>query len=166
MLDQEPTGSHGHAGDHSVAHYDLVVVGAGIAGLNALHAASLYLPPTAKVLLIDAKDKSGGMWTIAYDYVRLHQPHPLFTVGATQWTWRKPPDYLATRDEVQAHLASCLATLRGKLALEERFGQYVSAVREVPVSGHWQAEVAFHKVGDPTDTTTVTADRVIHAAGC
>jgi len=145
--------------------YDLVVVGAGIAGLNALHAAALYLPRTARVLLVDAKDRSGGMWTIAYDYVRLHQPHPLFTVGAEQWTWRKPPNYLATRDEVQAHLASCLATLRGKLDLEERFGHSVSDVREVPVSGHWGAEVDFHKVGDPTETTTVNADRVIYAAG-
>ncbi|MCR9134519.1 MAG: NAD(P)-binding protein [Alphaproteobacteria bacterium] len=56
--------------------YDLVIIGAGIAGLNALHAASVYLPTSARILLIDEKDAPGGMWTMAYEYVRLHQPHP------------------------------------------------------------------------------------------
>jgi flavin-dependent dehydrogenase len=41
--------------------YELVVVGAGIAGLNALSAASEYLPKGARVLLVDQKDAPGGM---------------------------------------------------------------------------------------------------------
>jgi hypothetical protein len=46
------------------------------------------------------------MWNTAYDYVRLHQPHPMFTVGDMKWAWNKPRDYLAKRDEVRDHLAS------------------------------------------------------------
>jgi phytoene dehydrogenase-like protein len=37
--------------------YDLVVVGAGIAGLNALNSAAEYLPKGARVLLLDQKTK-------------------------------------------------------------------------------------------------------------
>ena len=165
VLDQRRLDASGHQAERQHSHYDLVVIGAGIAGLNALHAASLYLPPTARILLIDAKDRPGGMWTIAYDYVHLHQPHPLFTVGGSQWEWRKPRHYLAARDEVQHHLASCLQTLRDKLDVGERFGFYVSEVREVPHSPIWGAEVDFHRVGDPSEAYTIEADRVIHASG-
>ena len=165
VLDQNRLGVNGDQAERLDSQYDLVVVGAGIAGLNALHAASRHLPPTARVLIIDVKDSPGGMWTMAYDYVRLHQPHPLFTVGGSKWTWRKPPHYLAAGDEVQQHLASCLETLRDQFDVEERFGHYVSDVREVSRSGNWGAQVDFRKVGDPNKTITVEADRVIHAAG-
>lgn len=105
MLDQSIRGSVPE-GNAETAFYDLVVVGAGIAGLNALYAAVQYLPKNARVLLIDQKAGPGGMWNTAYDYVRLHQPHPMFTVGDMKWAWNKPRDYLAKRDEVRDHLAS------------------------------------------------------------
>lgn len=60
---------------------DLCILGAGIAGLNALFAASRYLTRDQKVVLIDRRPNAGGMWNAAYDYVRLHQPHPMFTAG-------------------------------------------------------------------------------------
>ena len=147
------------------SNYDLVVIGAGIAGLNALHVATQYLPLSSRILLIDAKDRPGGMWTFAYDYVRLHQPHPLFTVANEKWKWRKPRHYLAQRDEVQQHLAGCLETLSDKFDLETRFGHFASDVREVNRSGTWMAEVDCHRIDNPGSSTTVTAGRVIHAAG-
>ena len=165
MPDQNTLTEHRDQTEEQKSHYDLVVVGAGIAGLNALHAASLYLPSSSRILLIDAKEKPGGMWTKAYDYVRLHQPHPLFTVAGMKWNWRKPSHYLAARDEVQEHLASCLETLRDQFHVEERFGHLVSDVREVKRAGTWGAEIDFHRVEDPDVTITVDADRVIHAAG-
>lgn len=165
MSDQSPINARDDPAQACSAHYDLVIVGAGIAGLNALHAATLFLPKSARVLLIDAKDAAGGMWNETYDYVRLHQPHPLFTVAGMRWKWRKPPDYLATRDEVKQHLAQCLQALRQRLDLELRFGHAVSAVTELRRSGVWKAEVVFHDVADPDRPITVEADRVIHAAG-
>jgi cation diffusion facilitator CzcD-associated flavoprotein CzcO len=77
--------------------FELVVVGAGVAGLNALYAATHYLPNGAKVLLVDQKQAAGGMWNTAYDYVRLHQPDTMFTVGDMRWSWDKPSHYLAQR---------------------------------------------------------------------
>ena len=48
MLDQSNRGAVSE-GDAETACYDLVVVGAGIAGLNALYAAVQYLPKNARV---------------------------------------------------------------------------------------------------------------------
>ena len=123
MLDHATETSGDLATHTDGAHFDLVVIGAGIAGLNALYAASQYLPTGAKALLLDQKPAAGGMWTEVYDYVRLHQPHPMFTVGDMKWNWRKPKDYLASRDEVQNHLQSCLKQMAQKLQLTEGFGQ-------------------------------------------
>lgn len=148
-----------------VETYELVVVGAGIAGLNALSTASEYLPKGARVLLLDQKDAPGGMWNTAYDYVRLHQPHPMFTVGNMKWNWRKPRDYLAARDEVQNHLSSALAPIGEKVALETEFQRTVALCIEVETDRGPMAEVRFHPNGEPGNSKTVLAKRAIHASG-
>jgi hypothetical protein len=145
--------------------YDLVVVGAGIAGLNALNSAAEYLPKGARVLLLDQKTKPGGMWTSAYDYVRLHQPHPMFTVGNQTWDWSRPRAYLAARDEVQAHLAGCLVRSAADLALTEGYGMTATACTEVMTPKGARGQVTFHPNGDAGSLATVTADQVIEAEG-
>ncbi len=145
--------------------YDLVVIGAGIAGLNALNAACEYLPKGARVLLLDEKDTAGGMWNIAYDYVRLHQPHPMFTVGNQKWHWQKPRHYLAARDEVRDHLVGALHSLSEHVALTTGFGQTVTSCEEVMTEHGPMAEVVYHAVSAKTTTQTVRAKRAIHASG-
>ena len=72
--------------DTAVESCDVCIVGAGIAGLNALFVASRYLSSDQKVILIDRRPRVGGMWVDTYPYVRLHQPHPMFTAGNIKWT--------------------------------------------------------------------------------
>ncbi|MCV7368496.1 potassium transporter [Mycolicibacterium duvalii] len=101
---------------------DLCVVGAGIAGLNALFVASRYLGRNRKVLLIDRRPRVGGMWIDTYPYVRLHQPHPMFTAGNIGWTLNREPSYLASKDEVLDHFSHCLAEIKDRLTVDERYG--------------------------------------------
>jgi cation diffusion facilitator CzcD-associated flavoprotein CzcO len=82
---------------------DLCILGAGIAGLNALFVASRYLSPSSRVVLVDRRAGVGGMWLSTYDYVGLHQPHPLFTAGNIPWTFGKERSHLATGAEVLSH---------------------------------------------------------------
>lgn len=106
---------------------ELIVVGAGIAGLNALAVAGNYLTPRDRVVLVDSRHQAGGMWLDTYDFVRLHQPYAIFTAGNTPWQLRKPASHLATRDEVVDHLLHCVEVARVKVNLEERYGrEYVS----------------------------------------
>lgn len=146
-------------------HYDLVVVGAGVAGLNALYAAVQYLPKTASVLLIDQKDGAGGMWNTAYDYVRLHQPHPMFTVGDLKWSWNKPRDYLAKRDEVRDHLATSIAAVEKMASLSTQFGHTVASWEEIKTKQGFRARLTVHPNGDSREASTVDADRAIIASG-
>jgi len=164
MLDQTSTlTAPGH--EKVTATYDLVVAGAGVAGLNALYAAKAYLPKGARVLLIDQKQAAGGMWNTAYDYVRLHQPHPVFTVGDMKWDWKRPRDYLAERDDVRGHLASALGSVSNSVNLETAFGHTVIACDEVRTDQGYRAQVSFHPNGSPEQAKTVEAMRAIHAPG-
>ncbi|GLB86405.1 hypothetical protein Mkiyose1665_08640 [Mycobacterium kiyosense] len=101
---------------------DVCIVGAGIAGLNALFSASRYLSPDQKVVLVDRRARVGGMWVDTYPYVRLHQPHPMFTAGNIKWTLGKDPSYLATKGEVLDHLRYCLDVIKQRVQVAEYFG--------------------------------------------
>jgi len=151
--------------DAATTCYDLAVVGAGIAGLNALYAAVQYLPKNSRVLLIDQKTGAGGMWNTAYDYVRLHQPHPMFTVGDLKWAWNKPRDYLAKRDEVRDHLASSLQAVAKRVDLSTRFDHTVTSCEEVETGRGTRARLALHPNGQPDQVFAVEATRAIYASG-
>lgn len=108
--------------DTNIIECEVCVLGAGIAGLNALFAVSRHLSARDKVVLIDRKDAPAGMWRTTYDYVRLHQPHPMFTVGNIRWRNQPDPYHLATRAEVVDHLQHCFEQLSGRAQLEPQFG--------------------------------------------
>ena len=102
--------------------FDLCIVGAGYTGLNAAFVASQYLPTSARVLVLDKHQRPGGMWNDAYSYVRLHQPYRMFTAGNIPWTLKRERSYLATRDEVAAHLRHCFDVISQRFNVDARWG--------------------------------------------
>jgi len=139
----------------------LCIIGAGIAGLNALFAASRYLAPTDKVVLVDRNAAPGGMWTETYDYVRLHQPHRMFTAGDIPWQPVRDPAYLADKVEVLDHINECLVQLRKRVALVEYYGYEFGELVESPD----QVNIAFRGVGDDQAPLEVTAQKCVKAFG-
>jgi hypothetical protein len=105
--------------DVEVDRCDLCIV---LAGLNALFVASRYLSRDQKVILVDSRKSVGGMWVDTYPYVRLHQPHPVFTAGNIKWTLGQDRSYLATKGEVLDHLQHCLNVIKDSVKVEELFG--------------------------------------------
>ena len=143
----------------SADHYDLCLVGAGYAGLNSLFVASQYLPATARVLVLDKHEQAGGMWNDAYSYVRLHQPYQMFTAGNIAWTLGRERSYLATRDEVAAHLRHCFDVVSKRLDIDARWGwEYLDHTEE-------GASVVVTARDPGGDISTFTADRFIDATG-
>ncbi|MGR8920580.1 MAG: potassium transporter [Gammaproteobacteria bacterium] len=145
----------------SAETFSLCVVGAGIAGLNALYVASEYLGPTDRVLLVDAGDGFGGMWNATYPYVRLHQPHPMFTTGDVRWDIPEPPGHLATREEILAHFRRCVDVIRSRVTLVERYG-YRYATHAEDATG---VTTRFAAVRDGQSPLTVRSPRLIKAFG-
>jgi hypothetical protein len=138
---------------------ELIVIGAGIAGLNALAVAGRYLSPRDRVTLVDSRPRAGGMWVDTYDFVRLHQPHPIFTAGNVAWQLGKPASHLAARDEVLDHLRHCVDVARTKVDLEERFGwDYIEHAEA-------RGTVTVTVRGPDGRTETLTTKRLIKAYG-
>ncbi|MFE6858280.1 FAD-dependent oxidoreductase [Nocardia sp. NPDC057668] len=138
---------------------DVCVVGAGIAGLNALFVAGRYLSRDQKIILVDRHPRAGGMWVDAYPYVRLHQPHPLFTAGDIKWTIHEDRSYLASRSEVLEHFAHCVRVIGQRVRVEEFYGcDYVS---------HEEAEggVRVSCTGPDGLPLEITATKLIKAFG-
>ncbi|MGX9792357.1 FAD-dependent oxidoreductase [Mycobacterium sp. MMS18-G62] len=108
--------------DVPVTRCDVCIVGAGLTGLNVLFVASQYLSRDQKVVLIDRRERVGGMWVDTYPYVRLHQPHPAFTAGNIKWTLDRDRAHLATKGEVLNHLEHCLDVIKQRVHVEQRFG--------------------------------------------
>lgn len=142
-----------------VEHFDVVVLGAGIAGLNALAVASEYVGQSGRVLLVDRRSDPGGMWNNTYPYVRLHQPHPFFTASNIRWTQGHRPDHLASKAEVLQHFQHCLAVIAGRSQLDTRF-------RSEYVSHDERGELVEVTLSGPDGTlNTVTTARLVKAFG-
>lgn len=138
---------------------DVCIVGAGITGLNALFVASEYLSPDQKVILIDRRGRVGGMWVDTYPYVRLHQPHPVFTAGDIKWTLHQPRSHLASKSEVLDHLQHCLDEIKKRITVDERYGWMMESAEEV---GGGVRITCRTSAGE---TRVVEADRLIKAYG-
>jgi monoamine oxidase len=115
------------ARDVAVERCEVCIVGAGIAGLNALFVASQYLSRDQKVILIDRRERVGGMWVDTYPYVRLNQPHPMFTAGNIEWSLGRDRSYLATKNEVLDHFEHCLNVIKQRVQIDEFYGWAVES---------------------------------------
>jgi len=140
---------------------DLCIVGAGLAGLNALFAATRHLPRDAKIVVVDRNAAAGGMWNGTYDYVRLHQPHRMFTAGNIPWSLQAPPSHLATRGEVLEHLKRCFETLAER-ANVERFHGYDYVSHDESTTG---VRIACAPVVSGSPPLRIEAKRCIKAMG-
>jgi len=158
--------AHPSTGDESkgtVVDCELCILGGGIAGLNALFVASRLLSPSDKIVLVDRNLSPAGMWQRVYSYVRLHQPHPVFTAGDLAWRGRLDPQYLPSKSEVVAHLTYCFEALRDGGHVEPRFGyEYLS--HEESTSGSRPVTVRCRSHADGS-SLTIRARRLIKAFG-
>ncbi|MEM6298256.1 MAG: NAD(P)-binding protein, partial [Bacteroidota bacterium] len=135
--------------DLEIHECDLCVVGTGLAGLNALYVASKYLSKKEKVIVIDKRKATGGMWNSTYNHVRLHQPHKLFTAGNIAWKLNKPAAHLASRTEILDQFDNCWQQLNKNLNITHLAGlSYESHEETQQEDGSYTAKAQFSSSDD------------------
>lgn len=93
---------------------DYLVIGAGAMGIAFVD--TLITDTKATVAVVDRYARPGGHWTIAYPFVRLHQPSEFYGVNSRRLGdgnvdevgWNKGMFELATGDEVCAYYAKVM----------------------------------------------------------
>lgn len=93
---------------------DYLVIGAGAMGMAFVD--TLVTDTKATVVMVDRYSRPGGHWTIAYPFVRLHQPSAFYGVNSRplgdnktdQVGWNKGLSELATGDEVCAYFSKVM----------------------------------------------------------
>jgi cation diffusion facilitator CzcD-associated flavoprotein CzcO len=151
-----------------IENCDLCIIGMGASGLNALNSSSQYLSKKDKVIVIDkrpAKVAIGGMWNSAYKFVRLHQPHTLFTVGNKKWNLNKDSSYLANKSEIVQYFNNCYNELKNKLSIIEKFGYEYKDCKEVKIGDEYEAHINFESINNDLPPLLVKAKRCIKATG-
>lgn len=142
-----------------VEHCDVCIIGAGYGGLNALFSATRHLTSNQRVILLDRRPRIGGIWVDTYPYVRLHQPHPMFTAGNIEWLPGHRREHLATRDEVLDHFEHCIDVLRQRVRIDVLLGWDMESHRTVDGTVRVTCRAASGK------QMVITAPRLIKAYG-
>jgi hypothetical protein len=124
--------------------FDLIIVGAGFSGLNAL-AAAIKVAPELKIAVIEATNRVGGHWNTAYPFVRLH--HWAYGIGESFGL--VPGD--GTRDDVLLYAGQVLDEI---MAREDLDVTILWDTRYFGVSGKAMLTVR-------TNNGTLTAGRLI-----
>ena len=122
---------------------DLIVVGAGYAGVNAVYAAMKHLPKKARIAWIDTRKSIGGQWVDQYDYVRLHQPYETFSVSGHSWNRNWHWTHLASKPEILQYFEEAITA-----------GQKASGVEILRLFGY---EYADHTSSDSGNGRKVEA---------
>lgn len=108
--------------------YDIVVVGAGLAGINCAYRLQTQLP-SAKFTVLDARDDIGGTWEL-FKYPGIRSDSDLQTYGFAwePWPYDNP---IAEGDLIMKYLHACCNKYGLKRHMQ--FGQRV-------VGGDWDSE--------------------------
>lgn len=118
------------------AHFDVLVIGAGISGLSAAHALQTKCPGKSYAIL-EARDSLGGTWDL-FRYPGLRSDSDLYTFGFSFRPW--------TEDTSIADAASILNYLRATaeafgIDREIRFGQRVVSAAWDTSEARWTLQV-------------------------
>ena len=151
-----------------IEHCALCVIGTGVSGLNALNSSIPYLGKNDKIIVVDKRDPTkaiGGMWNTAYDFVRLHQPHGLFTVGNKKWGINKPASYLANKEEIITHFQYCYQEIKKKSFIVEKFGYAFQSHEEVQGADGFKAHITIKSTDADKPDVLIKAKKCIKSFG-
>jgi len=137
---------------------DYLVIGSGAMGMAFVD--TLVSDTNASIVVVDRYARPGGHWTIAYPYVRLHQPSSFYGVNSRhlgtdaidQVGWNKGLAELATVDEVCAYYS---IVMHQTLLPSSRVKYYPK--HEYVGEGQWRSLITGKTFHVGKDTTIVDA---------
>ena len=134
-------------GDGGVEHVDVLVVGAGVAGIGAGHHLRERFPERSFAILDALPDRGGTWWTHRYPGAR--SDSDLFTYGYRHKPWRGPS--IASSHEILAYLDEVIE--EDGLKEVTRYQHKVRATSWSPADQRWTVDVQRTDTGETLQLT-------------
>ncbi|KAM0543704.1 hypothetical protein ACHAPJ_012153 [Fusarium lateritium] len=83
--------------------FDVVIIGAGVSGINAAHSIETQGPSGTSYVISDQRSQIGGTWDL-FEYPGIQSDSDLFTFGFSWNPWNKSKT-LATGSEIVEYLS-------------------------------------------------------------
>lgn len=116
---------------NSSEHFDVLIVGAGISGINAAYHLSQQCPDTRFVMLETFESYGGTWWSHTYPGIR--SDSDLYTFGYSFKPWVGPP--IATAKEILAYLGEVID--ENELGQHIRYRHKISSASWSETDGFW-----------------------------
>ncbi len=128
-MDSSPQSLPERAAAQPGDHFDVVIVGAGISGIDAAYHLQKDCPGKS-FLMLEREESFGGTWLI-HRYPGIRSDTDLFTFGFSWKPWTSVP--LASAEEIRAYL--------GEAIEEQDLGRHIRYGQEVQAAD-WDSEAA------------------------
>ncbi|MFZ5669541.1 MAG: flavin-containing monooxygenase [Pseudomonadota bacterium] len=115
-------------------HFDVVIIGAGITGIDGGHHLKAHCPDRSFVML-EAQESFGGTW-LTHRYPGIRSDSDLYTFGYAFKPWIGPP--IATAAEIRKYLGEVIA--EDGLDAHIRYGRQVTSARWSSEDDRWTLE--------------------------
>ena len=136
------------APQQSVAHYDVLVVGAGISGIGAAWHLTQRLPDRSFVVL-EAQESYGGTWR-THRFPGIRSDSDLYTFGYAFKPWTGAP--IATAEKILHYLGEVID--ENGLASHIRYRHRIVSARWSSQDGLWTLDAVRTDTGEPVRFTT------------
>lgn len=128
-------------------HFDVVVVGAGISGINASYHLRQQCPGTRFVVL-ETLHSFGGTW-LSHTYPGIRSDSDLFTFGYSFKPWTGPP--IATAQEILSYLGEVIT--ENDLARDFRYRHQITSARWSSDDQRWTVTATQLDTGETHELT-------------
>lgn len=133
---------------HPPEHFDVIVVGAGISGINAAYHLTDQRPDTS-FLVLETFETFGGTWW-SHKYPGIRSDSDLYTFGYRFKPWVGPP--IATAEEIRAYMGEVID--ENGLDKHIRYRHQISAATWSSQQNFWTITATMLDTGEETRFTT------------
>ena len=126
----------------AVEHVDVLVVGAGISGIDAAYHLTTRRPGTSFVVL-DAQESFGGTW-LTHRYPGIRSDSDLYTFGYGFKPWTGPP--IASAEEIRSYLGEVIE--ENDLTRHIRYGHRIDSASWSHADTQWRIQATRTDTGE------------------
>ena len=144
----------------AMEHFDVLIMGAGLSGIDAAHHLHKFCPKKSYVIL-EQRDRIGGTWDL-FRYPGIRSDSDMFTMGYSFRPWTKP-NAISDGDEIREYIT---ATAREEgIDHHIRFRHHIVRAAWSSQEAHWTVD-AIRKLHDGRDEpVTLTCNFLFSCAG-